>query len=83
MSTPRELSPRALTTGLLLGLLLTPCNVYAGLKIGWSFNKSNTALLLGAALWRSAGLLSSRLPPWSPLESNINQTAASACASIV
>ncbi|MDX9874374.1 MAG: OPT family oligopeptide transporter, partial [Spongiibacteraceae bacterium] len=46
-------------------------------------NMSITALLLGAALWRSAGLLSSRLPPWSPLESNINQTAASACASIV
>ena len=37
MSEPqRELTPRALVTGLLLGALLTPSNVYSGLKIGWS-----------------------------------------------
>ena len=34
---PRELSARALATGLLLGALLAPSNVYSGLKIGWAF----------------------------------------------
>jgi uncharacterized oligopeptide transporter (OPT) family protein len=34
----RELTLRALLTGLLIGAVLTPCNVYSGLKIGWSFN---------------------------------------------
>ncbi|WP_313056080.1 OPT family oligopeptide transporter [Pseudomonas lopnurensis] len=79
---PRELSLRALMTGLLLGALLAPSNVYSGLKIGWSFNMSIIALLIGFAFWRSlaAGFGS---PRWSLLESNINQTTASACASIV
>jgi len=79
---PRELTLRALVTGMVLGALLAPCNVYSGLKIGWSFNMSITALLLGFAFWipvtRGLGLAS-----WTLLESNINQTAASSAASIV
>ena len=43
----RELSLRAVITGIVLGILLTPSNVYAGLKIGWSFNMSIIALLIG------------------------------------
>jgi len=54
MAAERELSPRALLTGLLLGAALTPCNVYSGLKIGWSFNMSIAALLAGLAFWRAA-----------------------------
>jgi uncharacterized oligopeptide transporter (OPT) family protein len=38
----------------LLGALLAPCNVYSGLKIGWSFNMSIAALLAGLAFWRTA-----------------------------
>ena len=54
MSEPqRELTLRALVTGLLLGALLTPSNVYSGLKIGWSFNMSIIALLVGFAFWQS------------------------------
>ena len=52
MSTNRELTGRALATGVVLGALLAPCNVYSGLKIGWSFNMSIIALLIGVALWR-------------------------------
>jgi uncharacterized oligopeptide transporter (OPT) family protein len=78
----RELTPRALATGMILGALLAPCNVYSGLKIGWSFNMSITALLLAFAFWvpitRAFGLA-----PWGMLESNINQTAASSAASII
>ena len=46
----RELTLRALLTGLLLGALLAPSNVYSGLKIGWSFNMSIIALLIGFAV---------------------------------
>ncbi|HEX5091949.1 MAG TPA: OPT/YSL family transporter [Burkholderiales bacterium] len=82
MATERELSPRALATGLVLGAALTPCNVYSGLKIGWSFNMSIAALLAGLAFWRAAER-AARAAPWTIKESNICQTAASAAASII
>jgi uncharacterized oligopeptide transporter (OPT) family protein len=78
----RELTPRALATGMILGALLAPCNVYSGLKIGWSFNMSITALLLAFAFWVPVTRLFG-LAPWGVLESNINQTAASSAASII
>jgi len=78
----RELTPRAIATGMVLGALLAPCNVYSGLKIGWSFNMSITALLLAYVFWIP---LVSRfgLRRWGLLESNINQTTASSAASII
>lgn len=79
---PRELTLRALLTGLLLGALLTPSNIYSGLKIGWSFNMSIIALLVGFAFWQSVAR-ALRRPAWSLHESNINQTAASSAASII
>ncbi|MGE8061154.1 OPT family oligopeptide transporter [Pseudomonas sp. NPDC089547] len=79
----RELSLRAVLTGAVLGILLTPSNVYAGLKIGWSFNMSIIALLIGFALWQGLAGRSKPLPGWTLHESNINQTVASAAASIV
>lgn len=76
-----ELTLRAILTGMALGALLTPCNVYSGLKIGWAFNMSVAAGLLAFAFWRAAeGLGASR---WGLLENNINQTAASSAASII
>jgi putative OPT family oligopeptide transporter len=77
----RELTPRALATGMIFGALLAPCNVYSGLKIGWTFNMSITALLLAFAFWTPVARLFG-LAPWVMLESNINQTAASAAAAI-
>ena len=77
-----ELTIRAVLTGMVIGALLTPCNVYSGLKIGWTFNMSVAAGLIGFAFWtgsrhafgtRTLGLF----------ENNINQTAVSASASIV
>ncbi len=79
----RELSLRAVLTGVLLGILLTPSNVYAGLKIGWSFNMSIIALLVGFGAWQALVRRFKGQPSWTLHESNINQTVASAAASII
>lgn len=68
--------------GIVIGALLTPCNIYSGLKIGWSFNISIIALLLASGFW----MLLSRLGAGNPLaagEANITQTAASSSANII
>ncbi len=77
----RELTIRAVVTGALLGGILSLCNIYSGLRIGWGFNMSITAALLGWGIWSAiaAGRPHAR---FSKLENNINQTAASAGASI-
>jgi len=82
MREERELTLRALLTGVLLGAALAPCNVYSGLKIGWSFNMSIIALLLGLAFWRALERFAG-VPSWTLKESNIGQTAASSAASII
>ena len=70
MPETRELTARALATGVVLGALLAPCNVYSGLRIGWSFNMSIIALLASIALWRPLGRAFG-LREWNRLESNI------------
>lgn len=79
--TQPQLTVRALLTGMVLGGTLSLCNIYAGLKIGWGFNMSVTAALLSYGFWqgmhKAAGWRS-----WNILENNVNQTAASAAASI-
>ncbi len=78
----RSLTIRALFSGILIGAVLTPCNVYSGLKIGWSFNVSIIGLLLVAGFW---GLLS-RFHLARSLdagEGNIAQTTASSSANII
>lgn len=82
MSKTGELTLRALLTGLVLGALLTPANVYSGLKIGWSFNMSIIALLIGFGVWRALARVRG-VSAWTPQESNISQTTASAAASII
>ncbi|EXJ14969.1 OPT family oligopeptide transporter [Imhoffiella purpurea] len=78
----KHLTIRAILTGILLGALLTPCNIYSGLKIGWSFNISIVALLIAAGFWA----LLDRLRLGSALvagEGNIAQTTASSSANII
>src|SRR3954468_6234260 len=77
----RELSMRAVLTGVVLGAALTPSNVYAGLKIGWAFNMSIIALLMGFGFWQGIAARSRMAAGWTLHESNINQTVASAAAS--
>ncbi len=76
-----QLTLRAALTGMVLGGLLSLCNLYSGLKIGWSNNMSITAALLGFAFWRAMGAATGK-PGLTLLENNLNQTAASAGAAI-
>lgn len=79
---PRQLTLRAIGTGFLLGALLAPCNIYTGLKIGFSFNMSIAAALLSYAFWNTLHHFR-KAPHWGLLENNINQTSASSAASIL
>jgi len=76
-----QLTLRAVLTGMVLGALLSLCNIYSGLKIGWTVNMSITATLLSYGFWKvfetTAGT-----NPFGPIENNMNQTAASAAASV-
>jgi putative OPT family oligopeptide transporter len=76
-----QLTLRAVSTGMLFGGMLSLCNIYLGLKIGWGMNMSVTAALLGFGFWQAA-TRAFKLRPFNVLENNINQTAASAGASI-
>jgi len=78
----RQLTFRAIATGFVLGALLAPCNIYTGLKIGFSFNMSIAAALLSYAFWNGLHRLGAARH-WGMLENNINQTAASSAGSIL
>ncbi len=67
---------------MLIGALLTPCNVYSGLKIGWTFNISIIALLVITGFW---GLMARWIGSahLAPGEGNIAQTTASSSANII
>lgn len=76
-----QLTFRAILTGMLLGGVLSLCNIYTGLKIGWGFNMSVTAALLSFGLFSVVNRVTGGRD-WNILENNINQTAASSAASI-
>ncbi|QSQ20332.1 OPT/YSL family transporter [Pyxidicoccus parkwayensis] len=73
---PRELTVRALGVGLLIGGMLAVTNVYMGLKTGWWESGSLTAAVLGFSAL--ATVSRRRGSPYTPLENNVTQTAASA-----
>lgn len=80
-TTTAQLTLRALATGMLLGGLLSACNIYTGLTIGWSLNMSIVSIILSYAFWQVLhGTVRTR--PWTMLENNINQTAASSGAAV-
>lgn len=75
-----QLTMRAITSGMVFGAVLSLCNIYTGLKIGWGTNMSITAGLLSFGFWRALTAMGAK--PYGLLENNINQTGASAGASI-
>ena len=75
-----QLTFRAGLTGVVLGSVLGASNLYIGLKIGWSFGMSITASVLAFAIFSSMRALFPSMKPFSMLENNTSQTAASAAA---
>ena len=80
VSSERELTVRAVATGAVLGGVLSLCNIYSGLRIGWGFNMSITAALIGWGFWSAARAAGAA--PFTKLENNLNLTGASAGAAI-
>lgn len=79
--TSPQFTLRAILTGMLLAAVLSACNIYTGLSIGWSLNMSITAALIGYGFWMTAhGVFRTR--KFGMLENNINQTACSSGASV-
>lgn len=67
----RELTPAALITGVLIGVVMTAAFVFVALKLGFTLPGSTVAAILGFAVLRGA------LRKGSIVENNINQTVAS------
>ena len=78
---PVEFTWRSVITGMLLGSILSLCNLYVGLKIGWGIGMSLIAALLAYGLWQLLAQ-TGRIRGLNIYETNISQTAASAAASI-
>lgn len=76
-----QLTLRAILTGMVLAAILAPSNIYAGLKIGFTFNMSMTSALLSYGVWHALTRVAGGRQ-FNILENNINQTAASSGASI-
>lgn len=79
---PGDFSFRAALTGALLGAVLSICNIYSGLKIGWSSNMSITGALLAYAVWQLRPASARAARPFSILDTNLAQTAASSGAAV-
>jgi OPT family oligopeptide transporter len=76
-----EFTLRAVLTGMVLGGTLSLCNIYSGLKIGWGFNVSITAVILSYAFWELMRSVAGT-KKWGLLENNLNHTAASSAAAV-
>jgi uncharacterized oligopeptide transporter (OPT) family protein len=66
---------------MLLAMILSTCNIYTGLKIGWGLNMSITAALVSFGFWKILEK-TIRTREWGILENNINQTACSSGAAV-
>ncbi|MBL9119271.1 MAG: OPT/YSL family transporter [Phycisphaerae bacterium] len=80
--TSAQLTVRAVVTGMVLGAMLSLCNIYVSLQIGWSTNMSVTGVLLAFGMWRAFEAVVGTKRPFGVLENNINQTACSAGAAV-
>ena len=78
-----QLTLRALVMGMLLGMLMACSNVYVGLKAGWGLGVTVTSCILAYTIFAALHRTLPRLfPPFSILENNAMQSAASAAAAM-
>jgi putative OPT family oligopeptide transporter len=78
--TVRQLSPRAIVGGMLIGGVMSISNVYIGLKTGWGLGVTITASIIAYALFRALETVSAsvRRDPLTILENYTMSSAASA-----
>lgn len=78
-----QLTFKSLFTGVVLGGLLSICNIYTGLKIGWGLNMSITGILIAFTMWFALSKVSfGRIKNINKLENNVNQSAVSAAGAV-
>ena len=78
-----QLTLRAALMGMALGMVMVCSNLYVGLKAGWSMGVSITSCILAYTVFSSLTRLLPRwFPPFSILENNAMQSAASAGGSM-
>lgn len=73
---------RAVATGFALAGLLAVCNLYSGLKIGWSSNMSVTGALLSWGVWRARPASARERSEFTMSETCLAQTTCSAGAAV-
>ena len=75
----KQLTPRALIMGMLLGAFMSLSNIYVGLKAGWSLGVAITSTILAYSIFALLHrLLPKQFPEFSILENNAMASAASA-----
>ncbi len=77
----RQATVRAVVMGMFLGSVMCLSNVYVGLKAGWSMGVAITSCILAYVIF-STLTKTFRLAPFSILENNAMQSAASAAGSM-
>lgn len=77
----RQATLRAVVMGMFLGSVMCLSNVYVGLKAGWSMGVAITSCILAYVIF-STLTRTFRLAPFSILENNAMQSAASAAGSM-
>jgi OPT family oligopeptide transporter len=79
----RQLTFRAVVMGMGLGMIMACSNVYIGLKAGWSMGVAITSCILAYTIFATLHkLFPKQFPPFSILENNAMQSAASAAGSM-
>lgn len=74
----KQLTPRAVVTGMLLGAVMSLSNLYVSLKTGWSFGVTITAGILAFGLFSLLTKLRVVRDEFTMLENNAMQSVASA-----
>ncbi len=77
----KQATVRAVGMGMVLGAVMCLSNVYVGLKAGWSMGVAITSCILAYVIFQSL-TKAFRLAPFSILENNAMQSAASAAGSM-
>src|SRR5262245_55459808 len=80
----RQLSPRSIITGMLIGGVMSISNLYVGMKTGWGLGVTITACIIAYAVFRALEVVvpAYRNDPFTVLENYTMSSAATAAGSM-